>query len=166
MESLSLNICPCGSDKDYENCCQPIINGLRIAETAEKLMRSRYSAYVKFEIDYILKSTHISQKHLYSIEDIREWAKNSQWKKLEIISTKNGSSKEIIGEVEFKAYYIENNQDKIHHELSLFKKEDGIWYFVSGQNPKSILTQPITKKIGRNDPCSCGSGKKYKKCCG
>jgi len=29
-------------------------------------------------------------------------------------------------------------------------------------------SQPIEKpkKIGRNDPCPCGSGKKYKKCCG
>ncbi len=29
--------------------------------------------------------------------------------------------------------------------------------------PKTIIAE---EKVGRNDPCSCGSGKKYKKCCG
>ncbi|MEG2597224.1 MAG: SEC-C metal-binding domain-containing protein, partial [Oscillospiraceae bacterium] len=38
---------------------------------------------------------------------------------------------------------------------------------IHGDSDTSIKKQPIhSKKIGRNDPCPCGSGKKYKKCCG
>ena len=34
------------------------------------------------------------------------------------------------------------------------------------ENKKASGTIRREKKIGRNDPCPCGSGKKYKKCCG
>ncbi len=38
------------------------------------------------------------------------------------------------------------------------------WSSLSGYSP---ITEPIVKekKVGRNEPCPCGSGKKYKKCC-
>ena len=153
------NYCPCGSLKDYFLCCELIISSQQNTLTAEQLMRSRYSAYVKTEIDYLIDSTHISQRHLYNKENLRQWSENSDWLKLEIINTVNGNINDITGQVEFKAYYIENDQEIIHHELSEFKKENDKWYFVSGTKPT------IKQKIGRNDLCLCGSGKKYKKCC-
>ena len=33
----------------------------------------------------------------------------------------------------------------------------------AGQRREAVT---VAKKVGRNDPCPCGSGKKYKKCCG
>lgn len=158
--------CPCGSQILYTECCQPIIKGLRNADTAEELMRSRYSAYVNVEIDYLINSTHITQRHLYTEENLREWAENSKWLKLEIINTKDGNKNNSTGYVEFKAYYLEDNQEKVHHELSLFKKENGIWFFVNGSKPMEKTEKEKSVKVGRNDPCPCGSGKKYKKCCG
>lgn len=157
------NTCPCGMNKIYSDCCEPIIKGTKKAETAEQLMRSRYTAYNKSEIDYLIKSTHISQKHLYSYSDLKEWADKTQWQRLEILSTKSGLKNSLTGEVEFKAYYLEDGIQKTHHELSFFKKENDLWYFVSGKNPNEITD---SKKVGRNEPCICGSGKKYKKCCG
>jgi preprotein translocase subunit SecA len=49
--------------------------------------------------------------------------------------------------------------------------DEGVEQFgEAGENggAKSAPQQPIVNKnnIGRNDPCPCGSGKKYKKCCG
>lgn len=155
-----LNQCPCGAKEEYSSCCEPFIKGLSFPSTPEKLMRSRYSAYVKSEINYLLETTSPSKKHLYSYKDMFDWANSSIWKKLEIISTKNGNEDDLTGQVEFKAYYIQNSKDEIHHELSSFIRENGKWYFEQGVKPLNN-----NRKIGKNEFCPCGSGKKYKKCC-
>ena len=68
------------------------------------------------------------------------------------------------GIVEFKAHYESKGIKNIHHEVSEFQRKDGQWYFIDGQ----VITNQIVRsapKVGRNDPCPCGSGKKNKKCC-
>ena len=39
---------------------------------------------------------------------------------------------------------------------------------IYGPSGEALIDEPVvaTVKVGRNDPCPCGSGKKYKKCCG
>ena len=72
----------------------------------------------------------------YSKTEIEAWAKGSNWQKLEIIDCKNGLSGDSVGEVEFKAYYYNTkNTLQIHHERSVFKKENGDWFYVSGTVP-------------------------------
>ena len=76
-----------------------------------------------------------------------------------------GQPEDAEGFVEFKAYYTLGGEDVTHHEVASFRKEDGAWYFVEGE---PVRQQPFVReepKVGRNDPCPCGSGKKYKKCC-
>lgn len=159
--------CPCGSGLAYAECCEPIIKGVRPAETAEALMRSRYSAYVKVETDYIYETTHPKHRAGYDVQGTKEWAEGAEWLGLEIVSTKNGGPEESIGEVEFIARFAEKGQNREHHERAQFKKDKSQWFFtdgkpVTGQQPV-VRTSP---KVGRNDPCPCGSGQKYKKCCG
>lgn len=157
--------CACGTGLAYAECCQPIIRGERPAETAEALMRSRYAAYVNVETDYIFESTHPEHREGYDHDGTREWAESSEWQGLEIVSTRDGGKDDDTGEVEFIARWKEKGQDKVHHERALFKKEKSRWFFTDG---KPVARQPILKgpKVGRNDPCTCGSGQKYKKCCG
>lgn len=153
-------LCYCGSSTDFIECCQPIIQGTKKAETALSLMKSRYVAYCVNASDYLIASTHRSQRHLYPKADLEAWATESTWQKLEIIRTKQGQAEDSTGEVEFKAFYIDSNQEAhIHHEQSHFVKEDNSWFFHSGQIVKPSIPN-------RNDACTCGSGKKYKKCCG
>jgi SEC-C motif domain protein len=155
------NRCFCGSDNTFEQCCKPIIDGTQPAPTAQALMRSRYSAYVIIASQYLIDSTHISQRANYSKTDIEAWAKESNWQKLEIIDCKKGLSDDSVGEIEFNAYYHDSkNILQIHHEKSIFKKESGDWFYVNG----TII--PSKSIINRNDACACGSGKKFKKCCG
>lgn len=156
--------CPCGSGSAYSECCEPIIKGSQPAETAEKLMRARYSAYVGVEMDFVFETTHPDQRGDYDHKGTREWAENSGWQGLEIISTRNGGTKDSTGEVEFIARFLEKETPREHHELAKFKRENGLWLFTDGAmvKPKPI----IANKVGRNDPCTCGSGLKYKKCCG
>jgi SEC-C motif-containing protein len=68
--------------------------------------------------------------------------------------------------VEFIARYVEKGQTVNHHEIAQFRREEGFWYFYDGQAPKPRTIKRETPKVGRNAPCPCGSGKKFKKCCG
>lgn len=126
--------CYCCSDKNFEDCCQPFITGNKKISTAEELMRSRYSAYATVTVEYIVRSTHPSTRKFLSANEIEDWAKFSKWQKLEIISKTDGEAKDKKGFVEFKAYYMdENNQLQIHHETSEFRKELGKWFFFNGK---------------------------------
>ena len=159
-----MNHCPCGSNRAYEECCEPVIKGARSAATAEELMRARYSAYVKVETDFIFETTHPEHRKDYDHEGTREWAESAQWQGLEILGTKNGGPDDRKGEVEFVARYLEKGMKREHHETAEFVKEDGTWLFTDAVLAKQ---QPlVSTKIGRNEPCPCGSGQKYKKCCG
>lgn len=163
---MSEELCPCKSGKNYADCCEKIINGTVKAETPEALMRARYSAYAKGAIDFIIDSTHSSQRENNDREEIRRWSQNSQWDGLEIIRTENGGADDDRGIVEFIARYHDRGISMEHHEVAEFRREDGDWYFYDGQLVPQAPYVRKEAKVGRNDPCPCGSGRKYKKCCG
>ena len=158
--------CPCCSGKEYKDCCEGIIKGTRPAATPEELMRARYSAYAKTEVEFILSSTHSSQRDNNDPEEIRRWSEKSVWKGLEILRTDKGGAEDKEGTVEFIARYSDEGTDLEHHEIATFVKEGGEWSFLDGKMVGQIPYKREEEKIGRNDPCPCGSGKKYKKCCG
>lgn len=158
--------CPCGSGKTYAECCEPLIKGDREAATAEELLRSRYTAYTKVETDYLYYTTHPDYKKEFDEKGVRQWAEESTWLGLEILNVKQGSDDSSEGEIEFVATYKQKGEKTNHHELAMFKKVDNRWYFEDAAliTPKQyIRPEP---KTGRNDLCPCGSGKKFKKCCG
>jgi SEC-C motif-containing protein len=119
--------CYCGSDKSFESCCNLYISGVQKAPTALALMKSRYSAYAINQVDYLLATTHSSERKYYSRDEILLWAIANTWQKLEIISTTENT-------VEFKAYFIDaNNVNQVHYEFSTFKKENESWFYVDGK---------------------------------
>lgn len=156
-----MKVCLCGSGKNYEECCGRLISGDVKASTPEELMRSRYTAYAEKNIDYILKTTHPDKVGELNKEELQEWADNTKWERLEIHSTD-----EVNSLVDFTAYFRDNDTVVNHHELAQFKQHDGEWYFYDAQFPKTETVVNTAAKVGRNDKCPCGSGKKYKKCCG
>lgn len=158
--------CPCGSNLPSSECCLPLIKGDRPAATAEQVMRARYSAYALAEVGYLLSSLHPDHRSDFDEKSTRTWAEGSQWHSLEIITTEGGGPEDSEGRVEFVASYTEKGIKKNHHELATFTKKDGIWYFANGEVVPSRPLVRSTPKTGRNDPCPCGSGKKFKKCCG
>jgi SEC-C motif domain protein len=158
--------CPCHSGKMFAQCCEPIISGQNHAETAEQLMRARYTAYTQLAMDFIEKTHDPKTRNEFDMKGSREWAETTQWRGLEIVEVKQGGPDDEIGTVEFKAMFETDQGLQVHRELSLFRKQDGVWYFSDGKTPGA---QPIVRsepKVGRNDPCPCGSGRKFKKCCG
>ncbi len=156
--------CPCGSGQTLEACCGPYLTGATLAPTAEALMRARYSAFATSNIDYIEQTLLPETRADFERQHITEWAGNSKWLGLEVRSTEAGGAGDEAGKVEFVAHFSYGGQRHAHHELSRFVHRDDRWWYFDGD---IVTPQPRTvTKIGRNDPCSCGSGKKYKKCCG
>ncbi|MGP4734431.1 MULTISPECIES: YchJ family protein [unclassified Psychrobacter] len=180
--------CPCqinptaettDAQLSYQNCCQPYhdafyndevdkADGIK-AETAERLMRTRYSAFVLIKPEYIVKTTVPAQQALLDVVAIDSWAKETDWAGLEIVEHTPKLGKRHA-QVEFKAYFNAKDNavdlaEKIqaHHELSTFVKvkskanQDALWYFL---DPTVAMT--MTQK----QPCTCGSGEKFKRCCG
>ena len=124
-------------------------------------MRSRYSAYARGEIEHILRSIDPERRDEHDADSIRRWSASSEWRGLQIIHADDAS-----GQVEFVARYRNEDGEEIaHHEASQFRQIDGIWHFVDGQPVAAGTLRRSEPKIGRNDPCPCGSGRKYKKCC-
>jgi SEC-C motif-containing protein len=156
--------CPCGSGASFAECCEPVINGTREPETAEELLRARYSAFATHTIDFIVDSTHTRARKDIDLDFIREWSETSTWNGLEIIDTKHVSDNKTV--ISFEARFTQNGEDHRHREKSLFEREDGEWRFVTGDELKNPTVRYETPPPGRNDPCPCGSGKKYKKCHG
>lgn len=160
-----MDLCPCGSNASYGACCRPVIAGEQKAMTAEQLMRSRYSAYVKKEISYILTSLHPDHRADYDEKSSRAWAERAEWHGIKILKTVAGGVDDSEGQVEFVVSYLENGLRQEHHELSTFQKKDGDWFFATGKTMPKPVSRALPK-TGRNEPCICGSGKKFKKCCG
>ncbi len=158
--------CPCTSGKDYPVCCEPLIQQKRKAETAEQLMRSRYTAYATGNVDWIVESQSPDGRQFVDKKATEEWSKRAKWSRMEVLEVTNGGPDDTEGFVDFKAYYTIGGEDITHHEVASFRKEDGVWYFVDGIEVKPRPFKRLEPKVGPNEPCSCGSGKKHKKCCG
>ena len=153
--------CPCGSGLKFAECCGPFLEGSRPAPTAEALMRSRYTAFAVQDVPYILRSWHRSTRP--GSLDLSDEA-GFDWHGIEVLETEAGGAEDKAGVVEFIANFSGHGQDHRLHERAKFVCEEGQWLYVDGKvNPGRV---PVTsEKIGRNEPCPCGSGKKYKKCC-
>ena len=181
--SISLPICPCqinpasnanaiGVPLLYQDCCQPYHDGLLNNEadkidgvkpdSAERLIRSRYSAFVLIKPEYIVKTTLPAQQNLLEIKAIESWAKETNWAGLEIVTHTPKLGKRHA-QVEFKAYFKTPEGLQAHHELSAFVKvtdkadNDARWYF---------LDPTVSMSVSQKQPCVCGSGEKFKRCCG
>lgn len=156
--------CPCNSGQQFNQCCEPHLQGKTQPETAESLMRSRYTAYVKHNAQYLVDTWHLtsSMDQTLLLDSLESTFHATQWLGLHIVKSENDPQNDTQQKneqafVEFIAHFSENGQNRqTLHEYSRFQKIDQRWFYIDGVHPK----------IERNALCPCGSGKKYKKCCG
>jgi SEC-C motif domain protein len=159
-------VCVCGKGESIDTCCGPYLRGEKQPPTAEALMRSRYAAYAEGNVDYILATHDPARVDEVDRSSTETWSKQSEWMGLEILATEQGTETDQTGIVEFSARYKLKGVTVSHRERAEFKRIEGRWYFVDGQEIAPPPAKRLAPEIGRNDPCVCGSGKKYKKCCG
>jgi len=155
--------CPCGSGQPEAACCGRWIAGAP-APTAVALMRSRYTGYVRGEIEYLLATQHVSTRSGVDREAVARWSRETQWQGLEIVATERGGEGDDEGIVEFIARGVTRGTPFAQHERSRFRREGGQWFYVDGAVEAPAARGAATP--GRNDPCPCGSGMKYKRCHG
>jgi len=149
------NRCPCGSALEYSLCCQPYLSGKQIVSNPGQLMRSRYTAFVEKRADYLIQTWHPSCEAAAFRQEIESGFAGTEWLGLTLFEEAEGSHGGE-GFVSFVARFSEKGKTGAIIERSRFLKENGQWYYIDGTRPQ----------FGRNDPCPCGSGKKFKKCCG
>lgn len=156
--------CPCGSRAALASCCGPVLAGAP-ARTAEALMRSRYSAHVLRDFGHLQRTYASETRGNFDRAAAEREAGGVEWLGLEIHAAGAGGPTDDAGTVEFTARYREGGQARAFREVSRFRREQGRWVYVDGL-PVAAVSMPGAAKVGRNDPCPCGSGKKFKKCCG
>ncbi|MFP5514424.1 MAG: YchJ family protein [Alphaproteobacteria bacterium] len=156
-----MSACPCGSGRTFDHCCGPILAG-EPAPGPEALMRSRYTAFVRHDIDHIERSCAPETRAAFSRDDAVRVAQECEWGPLTVMKAGEDGDD---GVVEFFLTFRRDGEEWPVHERSRFRRVDGRWLYVdSVLNPKDPPRRVV--KVGRNDPCPCGSGRKHKACCG
>lgn len=158
-------LCPCGSANAYDKCCGPILAGTAEARTPEELMRARFTAHGENNYDFLMESVHPDYREDLDVEELSQWSGNISWDRLEVHSASPGDTDDD-GLVSFTAHYHIKGKPQFMREDGTFKRVDGKWYYVDGEVHGQEPYIRDTPKVGRNEPCPCNSGKKFKKCCG
>ena len=121
--------CPCNSGLLYRQCCRPLHRGEMKANTAEQLMRSRYSAYARRLIPYIHQSwAEQTRPELKSLQSYQ--SPELQWLSLDILAVEAGQPGDQAGVVEFNAAYTENGVKSVLYERSYFKFQQDTWFYL------------------------------------
>jgi Uncharacterized protein conserved in bacteria len=152
--------CPCGSGKPYTNCCEPFIKKTQKPDTAEQLMRSRFSAFCLKKYPYLVDTHHPSLREANELNHLEKSNNKTHWVKLTIHQTAQGDKKDRHGQVKFSAFFNDHDQFFVLHETSRFIQENGQWFYLDG----NASIKNAEYQLKRNDPCWCGSGKKFKHC--
>lgn len=152
---MATSVCPCGSGSFLEACCGRFHED-HAAPDAQHLMRSRYSAYVLGRVDYLVATTLPAQQSKLDREAMATWSAQATWLGLEVESAEVMGGTPEHARVTFVARWHDAQGEHSHRERSGFVQNAGRWYFIDP-------TVPLT--AGRNDPCPCESGQKFKKCC-
>ena len=168
---MTQETCPCRAlapeKRLFSECCGPYLAHEKNPPTAEALMRSRYSAFTKGDIDYLYETLSPDQRSDFNRAATSDWANKSEWRGLDIVETEQGLEGDSVGKVTFVAHFTRDGKPLTHKEKSLFRRDSakGVWFFAE---ELSLKGAPVVlgPQPGRNDPCPCGSGKKFKKCCG
>jgi SEC-C motif-containing protein len=170
--------CPCGSGADEGECCGPILGGVP-APTALALMRSRYTAYARRAVPYLIATHDPATRSSVNRAALTTWCRDTAWRGLEIVDTVAGGADDTTGVVEFIAHGVSRGAPFSQRERSRFRRVDGRWYYTdaegtpsvrstaaAGSSPAPLPPALAASRPGRNDPCPCGSGQKYKRCHG
>ncbi|WP_432398203.1 YchJ family protein [Pseudarthrobacter sp. L19] len=119
--------CPCLSGEQYGQCCGRYHRGEAEAPTAEQLMRSRYSAFVVLDPEYLLRTWHPETRPAELDLDPA-----IQWRRLDILATHRGGPLDSEGTVEFAAHYRVAGERGVQRETSRFRRLDRRWYYLDG----------------------------------
>jgi len=123
---MTAKVCPCLSGLPYDECCGVFHRGDGTAPTAERLMRSRYSAFAVGDTDYLLATWHPSTRPA-----TLELDPELRWYGLTIVRRENGGLLDNRGIVEFDASYRSPDGPGVQHGVSSFVRDKGAWFYLT-----------------------------------
>ena len=153
--------CPCGSGQSFASCCDRLLTGAQPAADAEQLMRARFTAHVVHDFRFLHETHRPSAGKPFVPE---EGTPAMKWTKLVVHAHETGPGPDKSF-VDFSAYGTEEGVEKVLHEKAEFLRVGGTWLYNREARLGPAPYKAAAPKPGRNDPCPCGSGKKYKQCC-
>ena len=156
---MTIADCPCGSGVTRAACCGPLIDDEAHAPTAVALMRSRYTAHVERATSYLDRTA--APRARGGGDD----GPTVRWLGLSVLETTGGGPRDEAGTVTFEARYDTGKGEQVMRERSRFGRVEGRWIYTGGDLGGGTVRREAPK-VGRNHKCPCGSGKKYKRCCG
>lgn len=154
--------CPCGSGQTYGSCCELVITGQKPAANAEVLMRARFTAHTAYNFKFLHDSYRGTAGKPYVPE---EGTPTMEWTRLVVHNHETSAENPDKAYVDFSAYGIEDKVEKVLHEKGEFLRINGQWLYNREARLGPAPYKASGPKVGRNEPCPCGSGKKYKHCC-
>ena len=116
--------CPCGLGEAYGDCCGPLHAGRADAATAEQLMRSRFSAFARGDVAYLMRTWDPADRPARLRLDPEQ-----RWTRLEVLATSGGGLFDSAGTVEFRAHFRHRGRPGTLHERSRFTRADGRWRY-------------------------------------
>ena len=125
--------CPCESKLTFDRCCEPYLTGKKVPETAEKLMRSRFTAYSLARADYLAATTAAEEREKLDVEELGQYCRSVKCISLKILSTELGKPGDDTGVVLFHAKLLINGKRMLHREKSRFVREEGRWAYLDGE---------------------------------
>jgi|GEM_PF-52549 SEC-C motif domain protein len=157
----SAESCPCGSGRAFGACCGPILGRLKEAADAEELMRARFTAHCTGNYPF-LHATYVGTTGRPYVAE--EGTPAESWTRLVVHEHAPGRTTDSAY-VDFSAYYTQEGHEGVLHEKAEFIRREGRWIYSRAVRLGPAPLRSAHPKVGRNDPCPCGSGKKYKRCC-
>ena len=128
--------CPCGGEC-YATCCEPFHLGTARPETAEQLMRSRYSAFSRNLIDYLIETHPSPEPTAERRQALKASNRGVRWTRLRISASEAGGSADLSGTVTFEAHYRQSGQTHVLRECSRFGREGedlvGRWLYLAAE---------------------------------
>jgi SEC-C motif domain protein len=125
--------CPCDSKLTFDRCCEPYLTGNKVPETAEKLMRSRFTAYSLARADYLAATTATAEREKLDVEELERYCRAVKCISLKVLGTQAGGPGDDTGEVTFHAKLLINGKRMLHWERSRFVREEGRWTYLDGE---------------------------------
>ena len=132
-KKVSIQPCHCGgvpAGALFEACCRPYLESEAMAPDAERLMRSRYAAYVTGNADYVLATWHASTRPATLSLAAPGTPHATKW--LGLVVHRHEAQDNSHAQVRFTARYREGGRAFKMTELSRFVKEDGRWFYCDG----------------------------------
>ncbi|HNX93616.1 MAG TPA: YchJ family metal-binding protein [Holophaga sp.] len=125
--------CPCTSKRPFDACCAPFLSGQKAPETAEQLMRSRFSAYAMLRADYLVDTTAEAEREKLDVDELARYCRAVKCISLKVLKTEGGGAQDETGTVLFHASLQINGRRMLHRELSQFVRENGRWVYLDGE---------------------------------